>query len=915
MQAECDTGAGTALFSEPGFALVPEPDVPFGHPFPGPQMIGIENFSQFCRVVIDEMRELYKKLVKNKSRDEFSNIMSFFDRESDNHLTLDILDAVMKMEDVRGKRERKQNGCFALRFFSDALCLEIGEEETTVCGFGLKTGSINHSCQPNAQLIVVPDKEKPQQELKDGGYLEFRPRKLKITLVGTRAIQKGEEITISYLTAADLPESRDSWRTNVEESCRFECRCATWVLESNNIDRLRLKKDVLNLWAEIKDFKNIDGLEVYRKAAYVLDGLALLEFDHRQVTDVWILCQEKAWQCSDMLRVYWFTCKEIDFHEGLHGVHSSTDAAERMEVMDSCAGTSRDQRETHSDFPTGGIDMQQEDLDMLMFGLTHSSKDPYYYCLVSEDGKVKELSKAENDARMAEIKSSKEREAAAEEAAEGAAEAEATRALQMQEMSPDDIAKLLQEESDADKPKKKPKKKKAKAQSSVDNLPTNSSNLPNHQEDQPTNVEPENSKQKPGTKPESSKPESSKPESSKPESSKPESSKPESSKPESKPESSKPESKPDSKPDSKQEKAQPIPTKPMLSKPAAFRPFAPPMSFNSSSSQSTLPKREQPKPHVPTTKAGERHTTPARDFKAAFPKPATSKPEQSKSLVPENKEIESTIPSSRDSNLDKQTSLKLKAPDFRANNATPEVPSEEEEGWTTFRRKALRTDHGRTSRATPSMPSLRQPAVPKLEAMPKPRVHSPPPPPPAVDQLAGTSKPRVRFPPPSINSPQAQQLAEYSSIRRSIEPAGTVEHGRSGEAQKESAKSVAVASAPVPSRSTIKLSYHFVSRCGDPEGLSKQAWLAKSVSREAMRVEKARDIGHLLAAKEGFAVNNGGFVLSGRRDSVCGRLEGERGALELGVVAWRRARTHSFGNDEGRLDVLKLADVRESKHH
>ena len=66
----------------------------------------------------------------------------------------------------------------------------------------------------------------------------------------------------------------------------FECRCAICVLQSNNIDRLRLKKVALNLWAEVKDFKNIEGLEVYRKAAYVLDGLALLEFDRRQVTDV-----------------------------------------------------------------------------------------------------------------------------------------------------------------------------------------------------------------------------------------------------------------------------------------------------------------------------------------------------------------------------------------------------------------------------------------------------------------------------------------------------------------------------------------------------------------------------------------------------------------------------------------------------
>ncbi|KAI1612768.1 hypothetical protein EDD36DRAFT_437713 [Exophiala viscosa] len=94
---------------------------------------------------------------------------------------------------------------------------------------------------------------------------------------------------------------------------------------------------------------------------------------------------------------------------------------------------------------------------------------------------------------------------------------------------------------------------------------------------------------------------------------------------------------------------------------------------------------------------------------------------------------------------------------------------------------------------------------------------------------------------------------------------------------------------------------------GAKDGVSKQAWLASDGSKEALRLNP-RDVGHLLAAKDGIGARLEGFMLRARRDSACGRLQGDKAFVDRG-----RLRAHSFGNDASKEDVLKLAEVRESK--
>ena len=117
---------------------------------------------------------------------------------------------------------------------------------------------------------------------------------------------------------------------------------------------------------------------------------------------------------------------------------------------------------------------------------------------------------------------------------------------------------------------------------------------------------------------------------------------------------------------------------------------------------------------------------------------------------------------------------------------------------------------------------------------------------------------------------------------------------------------------PVPAAASIRFISPFVSPSGAPDSATKSEWLDNFATMEAVPVNKARNVGYLLAAKDGYAVKNEGYVLSARRDSCCGRLEGWRGLVELAGVGARRARTHSIGNDGGKRDLWKWAEASET---
>lgn len=111
----------------------------------------------------------------------------------------------------------------------------------------------------------------------------------------------------------------------------------------------------------------------------------------------------------------------------------------------------------------------------------------------------------------------------------------------------------------------------------------------------------------------------------------------------------------------------------------------------------------------------------------------------------------------------------------------------------------------------------------------------------------------------------------------------------------------------VAEEDAVAVAAEWVCPFGAADCTSKQAWLASDGSKEDLRLNP-RDVGHLLAAKDGTGARLEGFVLRARRDSACGRLQGDKE-----FVGGGRLRAHSFGNDASKVDALKQAEVSESK--
>jgi hypothetical protein len=611
-QASRDFNAGEVIFIEPGFGLVPESPQDFSPPFPGPKDVGNETFAALCFCAGEEMVHLYQAMTNPETARGSFNCTAqqadfLFTRPDRTPLYDDIVDvAVLRMKGPDGLEDTATWECIirmVARFFSDAGEYKVyteNDDDDTATGFGLMTGSINHSCQPNAELYVFYN-ARQQEPFEQVGAYRMQTRRYGMTLQATRPIKAGEEITISYDRVCDqFPESRESRLKDIKETYGFDCRCDACVCEENDLHIMRLKDDVLQLLKDFEDFEKIPAPQMYRRAAYILDGFAELGVDDRTIKAVWDMCAERAWLSCDMIRAYWFAT--MAFEHGLT-MYNGPQAPERREMIQAYAvvertrtneGLSSPDKQGYSTVPADGYDTKQEGLEELMFALHHTNAEMYYPCLQVTDGKVQEISRNVNKRRLAKMQAERERKEREEARAGKVAE---PREEKLHDKSIDEIMSMLE---DAPEESSKTKEKKGK-------------------------------------------------------------------------------------------------------------------------------KRKK---------------------------------------------------------------------------------------------KAAKVAQEGTNEST-----------------------------------ASTSK--------------AAPTARFCS--------------------------------------------RFTAKGGDPDGVSKQEWHANVMSMDAVRTTKARDIGHLLAAKDGYAISNECYILSNRRDSMCGRVEGWRDLVELGAVALRRARTHSFGNDQGRRDVLKLADVRESK--
>lgn len=97
------------------------------------------------------------------------------------------------------------------QLLEDAVGLEFVNSEGSGL-YGLQS-ACNHSCDPNAKI-------------------EFPYNNAVLALMATKAIEPGEEITISYLDECQLSRSRHSRRKVLLENYLFACQCPKCEMEA-----------------------------------------------------------------------------------------------------------------------------------------------------------------------------------------------------------------------------------------------------------------------------------------------------------------------------------------------------------------------------------------------------------------------------------------------------------------------------------------------------------------------------------------------------------------------------------------------------------------------------------------------------------------------------------------------------------
>lgn len=820
-----DVAAGGVLFDDHGFAI--DSDLTHSHdfspPFDGPKEIGDKGFDDVCAYVADKMRHefiqrwtsklRFQKEELRRSRLEDPEAVDGPPREDVTFTRERILEAVERRGlDIRAARDVEM-------FFSNAVMIGNDMDVPKMCGMSAFTGVLNHSCHPNAEVVVVPatyDRDVYKTSYSRVGPYRVKSMPVKLCVQATKPIKLDEEITIAYQSHLDYP-GREHYLRNLKFRFGFDCRCDPCRLEKKDPLLRRLKEDTLSLLSSLAtgyrkwsldapsgDFEPDSGLVgrpaflkvqaplLYLTAANILDGFAELGMDHAVVLDVWDMCVQRAQFSGDMIRAHWFCSKLVQRAHEMYGKsmypHGHYLSRVQMDFHDfrNNRNPEFDDIEICSTVPEDGYNTQQEGLYDLMFALDHKPGDEHYPFLHVVEGKVEKLSGKD-------FQGSNKNE---------------------------DVAKP--------KKSRKNRKKKNKKAPQADNqhLPV----------DEPEDLlDPETPQ-------------------------------------------------------------------------AEETGLEPPLSEDTESFKS---QRKDSEPKEPQCKGPEPEKRRKEDTKPEKSEPEALSPKETVSKESRFENLVSEEHQSKDAEAEEDGSAEsCTEPGSPTGTSEFEIPEElenqedEDDGWTVCRRKTKPPKPTIWQRRTGNKyPIVNEPKGQAFKQQARPaNVQQLPP----VDNNSaplrrnGDVIPRTGFVP----------VALPAKMQPTTDPVVLVEKPK---AMNKPASLKETEKPTFPSRFLMSLHYHFVSKFGDPDAISKQAWLSNTMGRNKLQVAKARDIGHLLAAKDGYTVKNEGYVLETRRDSVCGRVEGQRDLVEFRGAVARRARTHSFSNDKGKKDDLKLADVRESR--
>lgn len=904
--------AGDIIVSELGFSW---PTSRFSRPWKGPQEIGKQNY---VRLVSDVVREMESVVERTQDLAKQGTLQGY-------HYPQDIKGAFLRrtrttsfslQELVRAtaniespgqtdpsntSEDLSRQARLAARFFDDSICDFSNSPPVMV--FGLLTGMLNHSCTPNAFLEV--------QKIKGSGNAD-----VKLTIRATHFIPVGQEITILYSDA--FGASTTSHRMGLKEIFGFDCCCSLCVLTREDVNWRSLRDLCHEMVCEFFT-QEIKPPQMYRLACLIIDGCYALHLDHPVFEEILDKCSQVALKESDFFRARYFQCYRLRLCTRYwgHGSETAADAREKVRRIET-----RPEATTVMDsIKWEPVDGNSVRLTEIMF-MMHRTDEEYYFLRV-EDGNLYEFPKKEARLR------------------EGKFWADDSHQVTMLLMNLDVV---LSNSNDQLNPSQElspspasPKKSKSTKKKKKKNAVAKAQKVPQRtfENDEPSleHDESEEDQVGPNSELENEKAASS------------------SAASDTKNGPSKLASRDVNTHGRPQPRAEALDVSPK-SAPAQL-----------TGSQSTLPPtRASVTDHVKdgeneantkstsrgskfgrssaNNKAGPNHgrgrDSNVKGNAASKEELQVKKPRFKHSPPMRNHEYERSgnLPDnrSRHSNPSYQQRPKARAnPPVFYNPPMPlthlphdasiyTIPKERQSGPVAKTQKPMdrvppwvgkpqlhqiSTASDATMNYQAIHPQARIPesiresglsnqnsSAPEQAAPDKSNIESPVTALPLPDDILDSVKPVIR-----VNLPTGCAL-----------PCGVIPARKPRDSRASSPESVSEGSLTRRSQEsrdlTVARAYFRPYLCpfGDPEGMSKQMWLSNQTSKTHLVIIR-RDIAHLIAAKDGTGSKDSGFVLSSRRDSMTGRIEGRKELIQ------QRLRRHSFNNDGGLKDRLKEAET------
>ncbi|KAK4948650.1 hypothetical protein LTR10_012654 [Elasticomyces elasticus] len=854
-----DIQAGEVIFVENGAVFLQAPEEKEVRPWTGLAYLDEEEFNNYILRLITQA-ELRAQLIEEFIGDGTVEGLDYpEDAEDCLHrpaypeaiISWERFDKIwQKSEVLENLLDQEASWNLMGRFFNDTVFVPDHNGQVQHA-LGLLTSLMNHSCSPNATMFF-DGYNKPIDE--DNPIVQIRMQAVK-------DIKAGEEITRSYLTGAGtLQEHMDMLRIHYG----FHCRCSACLDAEEDPLISDLRYTVFDLKVEFENKEDVLSYpQLYRCAALLLDGYDALGIAHATISEIYRALYTLAFRHSDAIRAHYFIHKSLQWYgEYTFGDHARELAHLMGKVLENNTQEYAWSIKGYSYFED--FDLKQTELEELMFMMRHRPNDHTYYCLQIVDGTVEELSErvnrlvqergAEALLRLSQFKAVQEKsteQIVQEKSAEQIAQEQAQR------KSVEELAREIEGVSEDVPPKhKKSKSKKKKKKTATSTEQGGSSTNPRNSTAEQGGAE------KPPVNAVEHTPNKEVAESDSP--------------------------------DVVVDEIEGVAEETEPKSPATRQQESEVKTPRTESSTNTVitndiadarNRRQGTNDKTATEKQGLRILDSAATPNE--PNPTLGASETNSSVVapntvmlPTSTQARKETPSIRQPLIEPALprSLTISAsPTFKPEVDPPMLAnplySQEGEGW----------DTAVPRRAQKQQAKLRRPAPgPVRDEVLTPHFTRPA----ETPRDRGTPTKRVR----RQNRGDRQRVRALEERVKELESRNAFLEAVAGIVTEEDA-----------------LAESWVSPFGAKDGVSKQAWLASDGSKEALRLNP-RDVGHLLAAKDGIGARLDGFVLRARRDSACGRLQGDKDFVDRG-----RLRAHSFGNDASKGDVFKLAEVRESR--